>query len=340
MAMRPTVIVTNKVHDSVLERLSAVAAVEANDTHAPWTTDSIATRARPAAGVLAFMPDCFGAELADACPHLRIVAAAAKGVDNFDGDALAARGVWLSNVPDLLTDPTAELAIGLAIGLLRHVSTGDRRVRSGMFGGWQPVLYGGTLTRARVGVVGMGPVGQAIVRRLAGYDAEIAFVDPDDAAAEAGHGLGAARMEFAELLALSDVLFVAAPLSAASRHLLDDRALAALPAGASVINVGRGSVVDEAAVARALHADTLAGYAADVFEFEDWALPDRPRSIHPDLLAQPDRTLFTPHIGSAVAAIREQIELAAADNIIDVLEGRPPRGAVNRPHAPRPVAGA
>ncbi|MCM0021681.1 MAG: hypothetical protein NBV67_16940, partial [Tagaea sp.] len=134
-------------------------------------------------------------------------------------------------------------------------------------------------------------------------------------------------------LARADYLFVAVPLVPGARHLIDASALAKLKPGAPLINVGRGSTVSEAAVADALAQGRLGGYAADVFEMEDWALPDRPRAIDARLLAH-SRTLFTPHLGSAVARVRADIAMAAARNVADVLEGKRPRDAINEPESP------
>jgi phosphonate dehydrogenase len=131
-------------------------------------------------------------------------------------------------------------------------------------------------------------------------------------------------------LAASDYLIVTVPLSADTFHMIGRDALKRMKPGALLVNVGRGSVVDEAAVADALERGALGGYAADVFEMEDWARPDRPRVIEPRLLSHP-LTLFTPHLGSAVNRARREIALQAADNIIDALSGRTPRHAVNKP---------
>jgi phosphonate dehydrogenase len=141
-------------------------------------------------------------------------------------------------------------------------------------------------------------------------------------------GVRAASME--QLLAGSDYVICAVPLDGETRHLLDARNIPAMKPGSYLINIGRGSSVDESAVADALASGHLAGYAADVFEMEDWALEDRPRTIHPDLLAQKGKTILTPHLGSAVNDVRKEIALEAARNIIEALEGRTPSGALNR----------
>ncbi|WP_203099404.1 NAD(P)-dependent oxidoreductase [Skermanella rosea] len=179
----------------------------------------------------------------------------------------------------------------------------------------------------------MGAIGRAIAGRLAGFGADLVFWDRRPADAAAGIAPGLRRLDRADLFATSDILVVALPLTDGTLHLIDRAALATVKPGALLVNPARGSVVDEAAVADALAAGHLGGYAADVFEMEDWARPDRPRGVDPRLLADRDRTLFTPHPGSAVGRVRLAIEREAAANIIDVLEGRAPRGAVNRPDA-------
>jgi phosphonate dehydrogenase len=137
-------------------------------------------------------------------------------------------------------------------------------------------------------------------------------------------------MEIEELLGMSDFIMPLVHLTPRTHHLIDARAIAKMRSGACIVNVGRGSLVDEAAVADALVSGKLSGYAADVFEMEDLALPDRPRAIHPALLAERERTFFTPHLASAIDEVRHTIAVEAAENLIDVLvRGRVPRGAVN-----------
>ncbi|MDP1568270.1 MAG: NAD(P)-dependent oxidoreductase, partial [Polaromonas sp.] len=278
-----------------------------------------------ATAIMGFMTDQVGHELLRSAPQLEIVACALKGFDNFDVQACTQAGDWLSFVPDLLTEPTAELAVGLAITLARHVRQGDNYVRSGDFAGWRTHFYGTGLHGSVAAVIGLGQVGRAIVQRLSGFGCtRILGVDPDATPA----GVEMVSLEAAARQA--DFLFVAAPLTSTTRHLMGDPQFEQARAGQLVINIGRGSVVDESAVLRALQAGRLGGYAADVFACEDWQLDDRPRSISDELLAQ-ENTVFTPHIGSAVHRVRIAIEQSAADNIIAVLQGKTPPDAINMP---------
>ncbi|MFN3659428.1 MAG: NAD(P)-dependent oxidoreductase [Pseudolabrys sp.] len=325
-AGRPHILVTNWAFPETRERLAALGSVDANPDRTVWDQKEIVRRAAGADALMAFMPDCVDAAFLERCPRLRVVACALKGYDNFDVEACTAAGVWLAIVPDLLTEPTAELAVGLAIGLGRMIRDGDAIVRSGAFDGWRPILYGSGLDGSTVAIVGMGHVGRAIAQRLSGFGCRMLGVDPG-AAALPGN---VAACDLDEALAASDYVFVAAPLTPATHHLINRNALERLEPGALLINVGRGSVVDEAAVADALEGGRLGGYAADVFEMEDWALPDRPRRLDRRLLQHP-RTLLTPHLGSAVERVRRMIEMRAADNIADALAGQRPRDAINVP---------
>lgn len=313
------ILVTHWVEEEVLDLLAEAGEVEANRTRKSWPSPEVRARAAGKHAIMAFMPDRVDAEFLAACPDLRIIACALKGFDNFDRAACAAAGVQLSFVPDLLTAPTAELAVGLAIGLGRQIREGDALVRSGQFAGWRPIHYGFGLDGATVGLLGLGAVGRAIADRLAGFGCRIIAHDP--AAQPRGD---VTLLPWPEMLAQSDLLIGAAPLTPATRHVINTEALAALRPGALLVNIGRGSVVDEGAVLAALQSGHLAGYAADVFEFEDWLLPDRPVEIAPALRIHP-RTLFTPHLGSAVARVRREIALRAAHNILDALAGRTPR---------------
>jgi phosphonate dehydrogenase len=325
------IVVTNPIFPQVRQRLRALGDVIVNEGGTPWSSAELAVRLHEADALLAFMTDRIdGAAIAGA-PRLKVIACALKGYDNFDVDACTRAGIWLTVVPDLLTAPTAELAVTLTLGLNRNLLAGDDRVRSGAFDGWRPELYGLGLKNSNVGIAGLGRGGLAIGERLQGFGPHLRGFDerpicPDDLAA-----CGIAQVGWDELIETSDVIVAALPLNKRTFHLFGDDTLRRMPRGARLVNVGRGSVVDEAAVAQALEDDHLAGYAADVFEMEDWARADRPPKVSPRLLALRDRTLFTPHLGSAVTAARLAIEEAAPDAIAAVLAGRVPPNAVNRP---------
>lgn len=318
------IVVTQPVHADVRERLAALGTLHMNPGPEPWSDQALRERLAMADVMVGFMTDRVDAATLAGAPRLRHIACALKGFDSYDLAACAAAGVSISIVPDLLTAPTAELALGLAIGLGRHVRDGDACVRSGAFQGWRPTLYGQGLDGSTVVVVGLGAVGRAIVERLRGFGCRLLGVDP-----QAEPPPGVQCLPLAPALAQADWVLLAVPLTPHTRHLIGAPEIASTPAHALWVNVGRGSVVDEAAMAQALVAGQAGGYAADVFAFEDWALPGRPNALDAALRGHP-RTLFTPHLGSAVAQVRRAIEHRAVDNIAAVLAGRPAPDALPR----------
>ncbi len=329
--MLPKVVVTNWVHPQVLEFLESRCTVMANPDREPWSQDELLRRAKDATALLAFMTDRVDDAFLAQCPKLRIIACALKGADNFDVDACTRRGVMVTIVPELLTAPAAELAVGLMISLARNIIEGDRYVRGGRFRSWRPMLYGGTLDGSAVGLLGAGALGKAIARRLRGFGCTILYHDEIPIAPGEEQRLGVGRASFTELVGRSDFLVVAVPLADRTKHLIDAHVLRKLKPGCYLVNISRGSVVDEEAVADALARGQLGGYAADVFEMEDWARLDRPPGIAPRLLAPDARTALTPHLGSAVDRIRLEIAMAAARSIVEYLDGRRPEGALNEP---------
>jgi len=322
------IVLTHRVHDDVLEYLAPCGELVANQTAETLPREEVIRRAASAEAMMAFMPDRVDAAFLAACPQLKIVAAALKGFDNFDVAACTERGTWLTVVPDLLTVPTAELTIGLLIGITRQIRQGDGWVRSAKFNGWRPEFYGLGISGSTIGVVGMGAIGQAVAERLRGWDARLLYTDRTRITADFEAQLGLSWCEREELLRQADAVILALPLTAETRHLMDSTSLKLMKRGAFLVNPCRGSVVDEAAVLAALQSDQLAGYAADVFEMEDWARKDRPTEIAPALLTRPD-TLFTAHMGSAVKRVRLAIELRVAANIRQALLGQRPDDAVN-----------
>lgn len=328
--MKPRVVITHKVHQGTLDLLAPHCELVTNQSPDTLPRDEVLRRASTAEAMMAFMPDRVDRDFLEACPRLKIVGAALKGFDNFDAAACSERGVWLSFVPDLLTVPTAELTIGLTIGLTRQIRAADAFVRSGGFAGWQPAFYGLGMAGSRIGIVGMGAIGKAVAKRLVGWDAKLLYTDQGRLDTEEEDTLGAQWRDLEGLLGESDIVILALGLNETTLHVIRAERLRLMKAGAFLINPCRGSLVNEAAVLDALRKGHLGGYAADVFEMEDWARQDRPRCIDSALLAMPN-TLFTAHIGSAVQTVRQAIERRAAENILDALAGRTPTDAVNSP---------
>ena len=310
----PKIVVTQPIASEVLQKLQSCGQVVMNPGPEPWSEAELQLHLGDAQAMMAFMPDRVDASTLRHAPHLKTIACALKGFDNFDLQACAQAGVSVSFVPDLLTEPTAELAMGLAIAAGRHVLAGDQSVRR-HYAGWRPHFYGTGLHGSVVAVVGLGAVGRAIVSRLQGFGcAQVLGVDPH------GQEERLTIVTLQQALVQSDYVFLAVPLLGTTRHLIDRTALRLAKPGLILVNIGRGSVVDEAAVAEALDSGLLGAYAADVYEMEDWLLPDRPRHVHPGLIQHPS-TVLTPHLGSAVKQVRFEIEMRAAHNLIRSLQG-------------------
>jgi phosphonate dehydrogenase len=309
VSLRPRVVITQQAFPETVDLLSPHAEVV------------IAQPDRDADALMVFMPDSLDEAFLRSCSNLKIVAAALKGYDNFDIEACTRLGIWFTIVPDLLTEPTAELALALTLSLARNVLAGDRLIRSNEFHAWRPILYGTGLAGSTAGLIGFGAVGRALTPMLRALRCRVQYHDP----------LVNDSVPLETLLASSDFVLPLLPLNGETFHLLGRAALAKMKQGAYLVNVSRGSVVDEDAVAVALECGHLAGYAADTFEMEDWARTDRPREINPRLLRLTNCTLFTPHLGSAVVSARREIERAAANNILQAFRGERPSGAINDP---------
>lgn len=325
--VRFKVVVTNPAFPETLSLLASECTVVANHGGAPLAHDELLERCRDANAIVAFMPDQIDDRFLAACPSLKVIGCALKGVDNFDVEACTRRGVWVTVVPDLLTEPTAELAIGLIVALGRHIVTADALVRSGEFAGWRPTFYGKSIDGSTIGIIGGGAVGAAIAHKLSGFHCHTLVYDADMARALP---INAQWNSLDQVLSQADILVSALPLTPDTFHFLDAPRLAELKNGCLLVNPSRGSVVNEDAVADALESGQLSGYAADVYEFEDWARSDRPRAVNSRLLSMRDSTVLTTHIGSAVTAVRRKIEHDAAINVLEALAGNRPHGAINR----------
>ena len=272
-----------------------------------------------AEGLLTLLTEKIDGEVMDRCPGLRVISQCAAGVDNIDLAEAGRRGIPVCNTPGVLTETCADFTWALMLALSRRLVEGDRMLRQGQFEGWGPLmLLGPDLHGATLGLLGMGEIARAVARRAQGFGMKVIYWSRSERPG------GRRCLDLQELLSQADVVSVHLPLSAETRHLINHERLAQMKPGALFINTSRGPLVDEAALARALHSGALGGAALDVFEQEP--------TVHPDLLSAPN-TLLTPHIASASLATRERMALTAVDNLVDVLEGRQPAHQVVCPQA-------
>ena len=327
--MKPTVVITHWVHGEVIDLLANSCRVVPNNTRETLPREEVIRRAERADALMVFMPDKADEVFLKACPRLKIISGALKGYDNFDVYACTRHNVWFTIVPDLLTVPTAELAMGLLMALARHIPEGDRFIRTGRFQGWRPYLYSVGIAGRTLGIMGFGAVGRAVARRAMAFDMRVIAFDKQESPSWEKENGDISFVTLEQLFAESDFVMPLLPLTPETFHIIGTDAIAKMRPDSIIVNVGRGSLVDEDAVFQALQSGHLAAYGADVFEMEDWARTDRPKQIPQRLLEDVERTCFTPHIGSAVDEVRKEVAMEAARNIIQALQGKRPNGAVN-----------
>ena len=229
---KPKVVLTHWVHPETIELLRQKTEVVVNPGKGTLSREALLEKMKDADAMMAFMPDCVDEAFLQACPRLKVIGAALKGYDNFDVAACTRHKVWLTIAPDLLTVPTAELAVGLMLAITRNMLEGDRHIRSGQFAGWRPELYGTGLFGRTAGIVGMGRVGRAVAERLKGFGMNLLYTDQVALSADEENRLGLQRMDFHTLLKDSDMVIPLLPLTAETCHLFDDQVLSEMKRGA------------------------------------------------------------------------------------------------------------
>ena len=316
------VLVARAVFPEVLERLRRDFTVESNDDDAVYDRDELIRRLQGKAGLLATGSERVDAALLDACPELRVVCNMAVGYNNIDLDACTARGVLATNTPDVLTDTTADLGFALMMAAARRITEGERYLREGRWTKWSyDMLMGSDVHGATLGILGMGRIGQAIAKRGAlGFGMKVIYHNRSRLPAEDEAPIGARYVDKAELLRESDHLVLVLPYSASSHHAIGAAELRQMKRTATITNVARGGIIDDAALAAALRDNVIAAAGLDVFEGEP--------SVHPGLLTVPN-VVLTPHIGSASASTRRAMAGLAADNLVAALTGATPPTPLN-----------
>ncbi len=309
--MRPSVYCSRRVPVPVRVELERLFELELHDSERPPPREELLAAAAGRDGLLTMLTDRVDGELLDAAgPQLRVVANFAVGYDNVDVPAATARGVLVSNTPDVLTRATAELAIALLLSLRRRVTEGDRLIRRREPWLMAPTfMLGHGLEGATLGVVGKGRIGAETARLAGCLGMEVVFT---------GRSGG---LPLDELLARADAVSLHCPLTPETRHLIDAAALRAMRPTAVLVNTSRGPVVDEAALAAALREGVIAGAALDVYEAEP--------EVREELLSL-ENVVLAPHLGSATHEARAGMGMLCVAGLRAVLlEGRAPANALN-----------
>jgi len=300
------VLLTRRIPSAVLSRLEAVHEVERYDGPSPIPEDELRRRLADKHALMCLLTERVSADALAAAPNLKIVANIAVGYDNIDVAAARERGIVVTNTPDVLTEATAEFTWTLILAAARRLGEGERLLRRGEWRGWTlDFLLGTELRGKQLGLIGRGRIGRSVAAKAPAFGMKVAFAKHD--------------LSLDELLVSSDVISIHVPGGDGTRHMIDRRRLARMKRSAILVNTSRGSVVDEEALAWALKERLIAAAALDVYEREP--------EVHQDLLSM-ENVILAPHLGSATRETRTAMADLAVENVLAVLDGRPPRTPV------------
>jgi gluconate 2-dehydrogenase len=319
---RPAILIARAVFPEVVARLQKHFTVEDNPTDAIYPTAFLIERLQGKQGAFTTGSERIGPEVLAACPQLRVVANMAVGYNNFDIAALTARGVLATNTPDVLTETTADFGFALMMAAARRMAESEHFLRRGEWAKWAYDMFTGSdIHGSTLGILGMGRIGQAIARRGAlGFGMQVIYHNRSRLPGPTESALRARYVDKATLLAQADHLVLVLPYTAENHHAIGAAELSSMKPTATLTNIARGGIVDDAALAQALRDRRIAAAGLDVFEGEP--------ALHPALLTVPN-VVLTPHIASASVATRRAMAELAADNLIAALTGGVPPSPIN-----------
>ena len=316
MPSRPSILIARAVFPEVEDKLRQHFEVETTPAGTVWTAQELAQRLQGKDGVLTTGGERVDAALLQACPQLRIAANIAVGYNNFDLAAMTAAGVLGTNTPDVLTETTADFGFALLMATARRMTESEHYLRAGRWKEWSLDLFAGAEVHgSTLGILGMGRIGQAIARRGAlGFGMKVIYHNRSRLPQETEAAIGARYVDRDTLFAEADHVMLVLPYTPAAHHTVGTAELARMKPTATLVNIARGGIVDEDALAQALREQRIAAAGLDVFEGEP--------SVNPALLAVPN-VVLTPHIASATIPTRMAMAMLAADNAVTYLtEGR------------------
>ncbi len=314
---KPRILVTRAVFPETLQQLEQHFELESNQADQVWTKAELIARLQGKVGAFTTGSERIDAEVLAACPQLKVCANMAVGFNNFDVPAMTARKVLATNTPDVLTETTADFGFALLMATARRITESEHYLRAGKWTQWSYDMFAGAEVHgSTLGILGMGRIGQGIARRGAhGFGMNVIYHNRSRLSPELEAACKARYVGKEELLKTADHLVLVLPYSAASHHAIGAAELAQMKPTATLVNVARGGIVDDAALAQALREKRIAAAGLDVFEAEP--------KVHPDLLTVPN-VVLTPHIASATVPTRRAMARLAADNLIGYLvHGKP-----------------
>jgi glyoxylate reductase len=317
-ARKPKVIVTRKLPGPVETRMRELFDAELNETDEPMSRAQLADAISRADVLAPTITDKIDAVLLEkAGPQLKLIANFGVGVDHIDVVAANAKGVTVTNTPGVLTEDTADLTMALIMAVARRIVEGANVAQAGDYHGWTPTwMMGRRITGKRLGIIGMGRIGQAVARRARAFGLQIHYHNRKPVSSRIAEELEATYWEsLDQMLARMDIVSVHSPHTPATYHLLSARRLKLLQPTAILINTARGEIIDETALAELLRAGAIGGAGLDVFEFEP--------KINPKLLGLPNAVLL-PHLGSATIEGRIDMGEKVIINIRTWMDGHKP----------------
>lgn len=321
--MRARIYVTQPIAASATKRLRAAARVTINpDSSRPLPKKNLIAAVKKADILFPLLHDRVDRDVLAANPKLRAVCSMAITPDGIDVAEATARGIPVTVVPPVVGEATADLNFGLIIAVARRMREGDRLLRNGGFPGGQSNHLAGSAVSGKVlGLVGGGGrIGRAVAKRAHGFSMEVLYWGPRRKPERDEKDFGIIYVPFDELLKRSDFVSLHPPLNGETRHMISDREFALMKPTAFIINTARGPIIDEAALIRALTNKRIAGAALDVYEHEPKVAT---------ALRKMENVVLTPHMGSAVASLREVMANIVVDNVVALLDGKPPPNCVN-----------
>lgn len=319
---KPLIIVTRKLPDAIETRMMELFNARLNLDDHPLSRDELRQAVETADVLVPTVTDTIDeALISQAGPQLKLIANFGNGVDHIDLRAARARGITVTNTPGVLTEDTADMTMALILATARRLSEGERLVRAGQWTGWAPtVMLGARLAGKRLGIIGMGRIGQALARRAKAFGLSIHYHNRKSVHPQVEAELDATYWEsLDQMLARMDIIAVTCPRTPATYHLLNARRLGLLKSSAILVNISRGQVVEEETLARMLQMKEIAGAGLDVYE-------DEP-NINPKLLKL-DNVVLLPHMGSATIEGRLDMGEKVIVNIKTFVDGHTPRDRV------------
>ncbi|WP_455556327.1 2-hydroxyacid dehydrogenase [Comamonas sp.] len=323
---KPRVLIARAIPPEVEAFLKQHFELRTNATDEVWTPAQLMAQLQGMDGVLTTGSERIDAEVLAACPQLKVVANMAVGYNNFDVQAMSQAGVQGTNAPDVLTETTADFGFALLMATARRVTESEHYLRAGKWTKWSYDMFAGAEVHgSTLGIIGMGRIGQGIAKRGAhGFGMQVIYHNRSRLSPELETACKARYVGKEELLQTADHVVLVLPYTPENHHTIGANELALMKPTATLINIARGGIVDDAALAQALKQGRIAAAGLDVFEAEP--------KVHPDLLTVPN-VVLTPHIASATTPTRRAMAQLAADNLLAVLGGKPALTPVNTPDA-------